>query len=82
MNTKELRKHIDKAIYQLERDLKRDVYDCGTDIQEYCRATALARTKLEEAKMWLGKRLASLEHKLPDEFNDYCDERKELEKTQ
>lgn len=34
------------------------------------REVALARTKLQEAKMWVGKALGALGSELPEEFRD------------
>lgn len=34
------------------------------------REVALAKTKVEEARMWLGKALGALGHQLPKEYRD------------
>lgn len=39
-------------------------------IGEYRRAVALSRTKLQEAKMWLGKALEAMGSELPEEYRD------------
>lgn len=55
--TKQLRVHIDSCIQEVDT--------VGTS-----RALSLAKTKLEEAKMWAGKHFGELGRELPKEYQD------------
>ena len=57
------RKHIDSLI-ELARDYNKI---------SMSREMALAHTKLQEAKMWVGKCLEVMGSKLPEEFRDETD---------
>lgn len=56
-NVKQLRVNIDKCIQEVET--------LGQS-----RALSLVKTKLEEAKMWAGKRFEELGRELPKEYQD------------
>lgn len=58
--TKGLRVETDKLIQQAQTASSR----------KGGRALSLAITKLEEAKMWLGKRLEEIGSELPEEYRD------------
>lgn len=61
----DFRKEIDKNIQTAENQLERK------DLSgNYMRCMALARTKLQEAKMWAGKCLEAIGSELPKEFQD------------
>lgn len=59
----EMRKSID-AIIQWTNELRQN-RESG-----YGREMSLAHTKLQEAKMWIGKCLEQLGSELPEEFRD------------
>lgn len=61
------RKKIDANIIIAEEELKKE----GSG--DYKRCMALARTKLQEAKMWVGKGLEAIGSELPKEFQDKAD---------
>ena len=63
--TKKIRVAIDQ-ITKSAQGVSDNVIKRGTGGREY----SLAITKLEEAKMWLGKSLGAFGSQLPDEFND------------
>jgi len=50
------------------KNLKR--LNARLDRGDGAREVALAKTKLEEARMWLGKALGALGRKLPEAFRD------------
>ena len=50
------------------KNLKR--LNARLDREDGAREVALAKTKLEEARMWLGKALGALGRKLPEAFRD------------
>lgn len=68
----DLRKTVDGAIkavgsWRIERGLDQPV---GKEQAECQREIALAYTKLQEAKMWLGKALEVVGSQLPAEYRD------------
>lgn len=70
MEEKELhdfRKQIDACISKAEEDLNQEWKE-GYPV--YGRELALARTKLQEAKMWVGKCLERKGSERPAEFRD------------
>lgn len=54
------------------KDLRVAVDACikSVDIYASSRSLALAKTKLEEAKMWLGKQFEEMGRELPKEYQD------------
>lgn len=58
---KGLRVQIDGAIQEVDHNIA--LYGSS-------RALALAKTKLEEAKMWCGKRFEEIGRELPKEYQD------------
>jgi hypothetical protein len=70
MDKHNLRKNIDKIIFEVEEDM-----DAPHPSRDYSRALALVRTKLQEAKMWTGKLLEAQGKELPSKFRDHCEER-------
>lgn len=71
MDIKNLRKNIDRQIYEVEIASK-----FKTTNQNYLRALDIVRTKLQEAKMWAGKMLEAQGNAFPEELADHCEERK------
>jgi len=66
----DLRKEIDKNI-QAVGSYKLDPNSETLDRRSMCqREIALAYTKLQEAKMWIGKCLEAVGSELPEEFRD------------
>ena len=63
-HTKEVRVHIDACIQDTQKLAALIARGDGG------REVALAYTKLQEAKMWLGKALGELGQKLPYEYRD------------
>lgn len=57
---KDLRVEIDHCILTVDKRLA----------EEPSRALSLAKTKLEEAKMWAGKRFEEIGRTLPKEYQD------------
>ena len=72
-NMHEIRKQIDENILRAENILKAEQPAMGCS-----RCMALAHTKLQEAKMWVGKCLEAFGSKLPDEFRDKAEARIEF----
>lgn len=66
--TKKLRVAIDQIIKSTQ-----GVSDNVIKREKGGREYSLAVTKLEEAKMWLGKALAEFGNQLPDEYRDEYD---------
>lgn len=66
---KELRKKID-AVIQDSKHLNQVGDDHSVHYQPASRALSIATTKLEEAKMWCGKRLEELGSEFPAELAD------------
>ena len=62
----EFRKRIDASIHIAENCL----INSESEGLLYVRELAIARTKLQEAKMWVGKCLEQLGSELPKEFRD------------
>ncbi len=60
---KELRRHIHGFIREIE------AYPTGID-GKGGRELALAKTKLQEARMWLGQVLGEIGNELPEEYQD------------
>lgn len=58
--TKALRVEVDKALQAVQ----------VASARKPGRAISLAVTKLEEAKMWLGKRFEEIGRELPEEYRD------------
>lgn len=71
-----LRKHVDACIVEVDF-LTAKIKD-GT-VEGAGREVALAKTKLQEAKMWLGKVLEEMGSELPAEFQDKSDEQNQDE---
>ena len=72
MDEHELRKRIDELVYEVEAVLKNDMTD------DMARAYKLVRTKLQEAKMWLGMSIGALHMEndpFPKELRDFSDKR-------
>lgn len=59
-----LRKHVDQCIVEV------DFLAAKVGRNDGGREVALAKTKLQEAKMWLGKVLEASGSELPKEFRD------------
>ena len=60
-NLHDFRKQIDMCISRAEHDMEETQ-------QPYDREMAIARTKLQEAKMWVGKCLEHMDEPLPDGY--------------
>ena len=71
-----LRKHVDASIVEVDF-LTAKIKD-GTAAGGG-REAAIAKTKLQEAKMWLGKVLEEMGSELPKEFQDKSDEQNQDE---
>ena len=58
--------------YQPVKDLRVSIDKCIKEVEGLgqSRALSLAKTKLEEAKMWAGKRFEELGRELPKEYQD------------
>lgn len=63
---KEARVEIDRSI-QAIKGMKNGYFGAGAT---GAREVALSYTKLQEAKMWIGKALEEIGHELPKEFQD------------
>jgi hypothetical protein len=59
-----LRRDVDKVIKEVRKVHAPETYNPAG------REFALAITKLQEAKMWLGEALGAMGNKLPEEFRD------------
>ena len=70
----QLRKDIDFNIKTTEKFKIKPEQDCGPDLRKCQREIALAYTKLQEAKMWVGKCLEAVGSELPKEFQDKNEE--------
>lgn len=77
MTTEQLhkfRQDIDACIQTAEADMKAPQIGTGSQGtpagHRYIRELAITRTKLQEAKMWVGKCLELLGSQLPEEFRD------------
>lgn len=57
-----------KAVHDLRLNIDRVIQEAKS--HESTRAISLVITKLEEAKMWAGKRLEELGSELPKEYRD------------
>jgi len=71
--SKELRVTIDDAHKKAEGlrfDLRDDTDADGNGEVHGGRELSLAITKLQEAKMWVGKVMEEIDHPLPEEFRD------------
>jgi len=64
----DFRKRVDACIKEAEQAIKVDLPDGAKPA--YIREMSLARTRLQEAKMWLGKCLEVCGSKLPKEYID------------
>lgn len=63
------------AVYQEIKDLRVEIDRCILNVDKKLdvtpsRALSLVKTKLEEAKMWAGKRFEELGRTLPKEYQD------------
>lgn len=69
---KEVRVQIDSCVKYVEflgdKESDNDVVEVTS--KEAGRELAIAKTKLQEAKMWIGKALGALGSELPEEFRD------------
>lgn len=75
MNKEELhrfRQIIDECIVIANIDIHSDDWKEGYPV--YSREIEIAKMKLQEAKMWVGKCLEKLGHELPKEFQDKVEE--------
>ncbi len=64
----DFRKQIDGCIAIAEGNVR------GEPVSKYIREMSLARTKLQEAKMWVGKCLEALGSEFPKELRDKAGE--------
>lgn len=71
MDMHEMRKKIDKLIFEIEQR------ELGEFYPGQKRCVDLVKTKLQEAKMWCGKVLECENKPLPKEYRDYSDKREE-----
>lgn len=69
----DFRKYIDMAINSAEEDLERIK---RLNDQQYGREMSLVRTKLQEAKMWLGKCLEVAGAPFPADLADKAEEKR------
>lgn len=72
---------LEKDLHQLRKDIDANIkitkkfkitpeQDCGPDLLKCQREIALAYTKLQEAKMWVGKCLEAVGSPFPEELRD------------
>lgn len=75
MNGESASTTLDNALKQFRISIDKEI-KYGQVLQESIargdggREVALAITKLQEAKMWLGQALGEIGHKLPEEYRD------------
>ncbi len=66
----ELRKQVDACIQAVDAAKYKPDAECLVGSEKCGRELSLAFTKLQEAKMWLGKCLEAVGSELPAEFAD------------
>ncbi len=72
---RDLRKAVDTVIFAIEQ-YQHDTHDLSVSDRQDLREMALARTKLQEAKLWLGMALGARgDSGYPQELLDHCEER-------